>query len=77
MLNCEDIFFSLQRNTKGYSHVVCNNSIAFTEISKNNFNLNEFFKEIKVRKSLLSFTGGNIIRFRLWMIFELILRVVR
>tara|TARA_B100000035_G_scaffold282750_1_gene264517 strand:+ start:1839 stop:2669 length:831 start_codon:yes stop_codon:yes gene_type:complete len=74
---CEDIFFSLQRNVKGYRHVVCNNSTVFTEISRSNFNLNEFFKEIKVRKFLLSLTGGNIIRFRIWMIFEIILRIVR
>lgn len=74
---CEDIFFSIQRNIKGFRHVVCNNSIVFTEISKNNFNFNEFLKEMKVRKFLLSFTGGNIIRFRLWMIFEIILRILR
>lgn len=71
---CEDIFFSIQQKNKGYKHVICNKSIAIGEVDNAKITLKDFCNEISVRKYLLRFTDGNIIRFYIWVIFEFFLR---
>ncbi len=74
---CEDIFFSIQQKSKGYKHVICNKSIAIGEVDNTKIKFKDFCKEISVRKYLLKYTNGNIIRFYIWVFFEYFLRFLK
>ena len=73
---CEDIFFNSTKS-KGYKHVICNKSIAIGEVDNTKIKFKDFCKEISVRKYLLKYTNGNIIRFYIWVFFEYFLRFLK
>lgn len=71
---CEDLFFSLLRKKNKIKHYVIKNSKVYTNYTPNNLKLSDFLSELKIRKYLLKFTKGNIFRFYIWVLFELINR---
>lgn len=75
---CEDILHSIERKKKGIQHYVIKNAKVFTEKNLNNrLILNEYFKEIFIRKKICKILGGNIIRFYIWSFFEFFNRFIR
>ena len=64
-------FFSIQQKSKGYKHVICNKSIAIGEVDNTKIKFKDFCKEISVRKYLLKYTNGNIIRFYIWVFLSI------
>ena len=73
---CEDIFFSIQRTKMKFKHFTITNSLAYTEKDKGQFNFKLYCDEIKIRRFLLKYTKGNIIRFYLWALLELLNRSI-
>lgn len=75
---CEDIIHSIIRRKKNLKHFVVRNSKIMTDkISYNDFNIKQIFDEFFVRKILLNYTKGNIFRFYIWCIFEIVNRVYK
>ena len=74
---CEDIFFSIQRTKKKFSHYTITNSLVYTNIEKSKFDFLAYKDEIKNRIFLLNYTKGNVIRFYIWVIFEFFFRLVK
>jgi glycosyltransferase involved in cell wall biosynthesis len=74
---CEDIFFSIQRTRKKFSHYTITNALVYTKINKSKFDFLAYKDEIKNRLFLLNYTKGNVIRFYIWVIFEFFFRLVK
>ena len=75
---CEDIIHSIIRRKKNLKHFVVRNSKIMTDkISYNDFNIKQIFDEFVIRKILLNYTKGNIFRFYIWCIFEIVNRVYK
>lgn len=75
---CEDIIHSMIRRKKNLKHFVARDSKIMTDkISYNNFNIKEIFNEFIARRSLLNYTKGNIFRFYIWCIFEIVNRIYK
>ena len=75
---CEDVFHSIARKKKKFKHFVVRNSYIIVDKNKyEKFYLNEFFKEISIRKKLLKSLNGNPIRFYIWCSFEFLNRFLR
>ena len=74
---CEDIFFSIQRTKKKFSHYTITNSLAYKKIDKSKFDFLAYKDEMKNRLFLLNYTKGNVIRFYIWVIFEFFFRLVK
>lgn len=73
---CEDIFFSIQRNIKKFSHYTAIKSIVYTDINYEKLSFNFFIDEMIVRRNLLKYTRGNIMRFYLWSVLEFLNRFI-
>jgi len=73
---CEDIFFSLQRKKKYIKHYAVTSALAY---HKNNYNLDfqSFLSEMKIRKAILKDNFVLKLRFFIWALLELILRLIR
>ena len=73
---CEDIFFSVQRNKKKFTHYTVINSVVYTDVSDKKFSFNFFIEEMKTRRNLIKYTKGNVLRFYLWSILEFLNRYI-
>jgi hypothetical protein len=73
---CEDIFFSLLRKKKYIKHYAVTSALAY---HKNNYNLDfqSYLSEMKIRKAILKDNFALKLRFFIWALLELILRLIR
>ena len=75
---CEDILHSLARKKKNINHFVVKGAKALTEKNKKKeFIINEYLKEISVRKKICDLFDGNPVRFYTWCFLELLNRFFR
>ena len=67
---CEDIFFSIIRKRKKIDHYVLTRAKVTTLYDNYFFSLIDFYREIKIRRFLITYLSGNPVRFYLWVFFE-------
>jgi GT2 family glycosyltransferase len=73
---CEDLIHSFLLRQSGVSIYVTKNSLCYTEISTNSYNLKSFFLDSRARSYFVALSGLSKIRFTLWCVLDYFRRFI-